>query len=314
MKLSIILTVYNKEPYLRKALDALIKQTGCYSEDYEILAVDDGSLDGSSSILQEYNKRYKRIRVITQVNQGLSMARNNGVDEAKGDYVWFVDADDIISSVAVGILCGAMGSKPDVIPIYACTEGVNRVRNCISPKNKTGREILIERKWEDCGVFYVFNRSFLIKKGLRFIPGMFHEDAEFTPRVLYEAQSVMVVPQVLYTVVRTPGSITNVPNPKRAYDLLYVAEENYDLIVRDQLWHSKVGCSISYHGAASLTNALNVVIQQDENEQKRFGYLLYKKKYLTKLFLRSMTFRYVLYGWLLMLFPHKGVNIYRIMK
>ena len=89
MKLSIILTVYNKEPYLRSALDALESQRDICTGDYEILAINDGSTDGSAAILDEYRQRDNRIRIITQSNQGLSMARNNGVDEAQGDYVWF---------------------------------------------------------------------------------------------------------------------------------------------------------------------------------------------------------------------------------
>lgn len=313
MKLSIILTVYNKELYLRKAIEALLSQKAPYN-DYEILAINDGSTDGSAAILDEYRQRDNRIRIITQSNQGLSMARNNGVDEAKGDYVWFVDADDVISSYAVRLICEAMEASPDVIPIYACTDGVNKTRNCITATVKTGQEVIIDRKYEDCGVFYVLKRTFLKEKGLRFVPGMYHEDAEFTPRMLYEAQSVVVVPHILYTVIRTPGSITNVPNPKRAYDLLAVAESNYALIEKDRLWKSNVGYSLCHHGAGSVTNALHVIVQQNEKEQDRFNKLYSNKKYLTKLFLRSKTSRYFLFGALLLLFPNKCVKVYRMLK
>lgn len=314
MKLSIILTVYNKEPYLRKALDALISYKGVYSEEYEILAVNDGSTDGSSIILEEYICRDSRIKVLTQTNQGLSMARNNGIDASTGDYVWFVDADDVISDNAVEILCRAMETKPDVIPIYAITEGDNRIRNKISTSVKTGKDVLIERKWEDCGVFFILKRNFLNDKCLRFVPGMFHEDAEFTPRMLYEAQLVVVVPQVLYTVVRTPGSITNVPNPKRAYDLLSVAEGNYELVENNDLWNSKVGHSICYHGAFSITNALHIVVQQNKEEINRFNNCFYKERHFVKMFFYSLELRYLLFGLLLLLFPKKSVFIYRILK
>jgi len=314
MKLSIILTVYNKEPYLRKALEALVSYKGAYSDEYEILAVNDGSTDESSVILEEYKNRDNRIKVLTQPNQGLSMARNNGIDAAIGDYVWFVDADDVISDNAVDALCKAMDSKPDVIPIYAITEGVDRVRNKISTSVKTGKDVLIERKWEDCGVFFVLKRNFLNERRLRFVPGMFHEDAEFTPRMLYEAQSVVVVPQILYTVVRTPGSITNVPNPKRAYDLLSVAEGNYELVDNNNLWNLKVGHSICYHGAFSITNALHIVVQHNKEEINRFNNCFYKERHFVKMFFYSLELRYLLFGFLLLLFPKKSVFIYRILK
>lgn len=314
MKLSIVLTVFNKEPYLRKAIESLISYKGIYSDEYEILAVNDGSTDGSLAILEEYKNWDKRIRVLSQTNQGLSMARNNGIDASIGEYIWFVDADDVISDNAIEVLCKAIDTKPDVIPIYACTEGVNRIRNKISTSVKTGKDVLVERKWEDCGVFFILKRNFLNDRCLRFVPGMFHEDAEFTPRMLYEAQSVVVVPQVLYTVVRTPGSITNVPNPKRAYDLLSVAEGNFSMIELNQLWCSKVGFSICYHGAASITNALNIVVQQNEIEQERFNNLIISKKNLIKMFLNSLNLRFMLFGVLLSLFPTKSVKIYRMLK
>ena len=314
MKLSIILTIFNKEPYLRRAIETLIFQKGICTDDYEIVAVDDGSTDGSPRILDEYKNENDNLRVITQANQGLSIARNNGADAAKGDYVWFVDADDIISDDAVSTICKAIESKPDVIPIYASTEGINRVRNTISPLNITGQDILIERKWEDCGVFYILKHSFIKDNGLKFVPGIFHEDAEFTPRMLYKASSVHVIPQVLYTVIRTPGSITNVPNPKRAYDLLSVATGNFELVEKERLWNSKVGHSLCYHGAASITNALHVIIQQEDKEKKLFNKAFFERRKLIRLFFNSQTMRYVLMGVLLCLFPRRIVNIYCLLK
>ena len=169
MKLSIVLTVYNKELYLKRALDTLLLNQKVYSSvEYEVLAINDGSTDGSVAILNEFAKRDLRLKVFTQQNQGLSMARNNGVKEAKGDYVWFVDADDIISSNAVFLICEAMKSQPDVIPIYAQTEGYDRIRNCVPASAKTGRDILLSGKWQACGVFNVFR--FLTRKQFILFP------------------------------------------------------------------------------------------------------------------------------------------------
>ena len=96
MKLTIIITVYNKEHYLKRALNALLGQEGTVDGDYEILAVNDGSTDNSWAILKDYSIRDSRVHILNQNNQGLSMARNNGLDAAFGEYVWFVDADDVI--------------------------------------------------------------------------------------------------------------------------------------------------------------------------------------------------------------------------
>ena len=198
--LTIILTVYNKEPYLRRALDSLLNQQDVNDDDYEIFAVNDGSTDGSVAILEEYEQRDSRVRILTQQNQGLSMARNNGMETANGEYVWFVDADDIISEKSVSLIEKAMLSHPDVIPIYAVTDGIEKIRNRITPSLTTGKDVLIDAKWEHCCVFWIFRKQFLLENNLRFVPGIYHEDAEFTPRMLYLANKVIVIPEVLYTV------------------------------------------------------------------------------------------------------------------
>ena len=79
--ISVIVPVYNVEPYVRKCLDSVINQT---YRDLEILVIDDGSTDGSSRICDEYAERDKRIRVISQSNQGLSSARNTGLHHIHG--------------------------------------------------------------------------------------------------------------------------------------------------------------------------------------------------------------------------------------
>ena len=90
--ISVIVPVYNVEPYLRNCLDSIINQT---YKDMEILIVDDGSIDGSDDICDEY-KSDKRVRVFHIKNKGLSGARNVGLDNAKGDWIAFVDSDDWI--------------------------------------------------------------------------------------------------------------------------------------------------------------------------------------------------------------------------
>ena len=90
---SIIVPVYNTEPYLVRCLDSLLAQS---CDLYEIICIDDGSTDGSLKILQKYAAKHKNIRLITQSNSGVSSARNAGIEAAKGKYVMFVDSDDFV--------------------------------------------------------------------------------------------------------------------------------------------------------------------------------------------------------------------------
>jgi len=93
--ISVIIPVYNVEPYLKKCLDSVVTQT--YKE-IEIILVDDGSTDGSGPICDEYAAQDKRIRVIHKRNGGLSDARNVGLDRCSGRYVTFIDSDDYVAS------------------------------------------------------------------------------------------------------------------------------------------------------------------------------------------------------------------------
>lgn len=91
--MSVVIPVYNVEKYLRECLDSVIRQT---LREIEIICVDDGSTDSSVAILEEYAKNDPRIRVVRQANGGPSVARNAGLDLARGKYVYFLDSDDHI--------------------------------------------------------------------------------------------------------------------------------------------------------------------------------------------------------------------------
>ena len=93
-KVSIVVPVYNMEKYLEKCMDSLVNQT---LEDIEIIVVNDGSTDNSLKILKKYKRKHPdKIVIINQENQGISSARNNGIDIATGKYIGFVDSDDYI--------------------------------------------------------------------------------------------------------------------------------------------------------------------------------------------------------------------------
>lgn len=92
-KVSVCVSVYNTERYIRRCLDSLVNQS---LKEIEIVVVNDGSTDGTAQILDEYSKRYDNIVVISQVNSGLSIGRKVGVENSQGEYIAFLDADDYI--------------------------------------------------------------------------------------------------------------------------------------------------------------------------------------------------------------------------
>lgn len=99
-KVTIVIPVYNAEKYLRDCIESLLKQT-IFQQDMEIILINDGSTDNSAEIYNEYTKKYSNIITIEQENQGVSVARNVGIKEAKGKYIMFLDSDDTFSPETV---------------------------------------------------------------------------------------------------------------------------------------------------------------------------------------------------------------------
>lgn len=120
---SIIIPVYNVEKYLRICLDSILAQT--YG-DYEVIMIDDGSTDDSANICKEYEKKDKRFRLTQQKNKGPATARNTGLREAKGEYIYFIDSDDCINPVLLETTVGiAEHSNADIVQINLKTVSAN---------------------------------------------------------------------------------------------------------------------------------------------------------------------------------------------
>jgi len=315
MKLSIILTVFNKEPFLHRVFNSLLSQENTQDGDYEVIVVNDGSTDGSAAIIEKFANLHSCIQVITQSNQGLSMARNNGVAIAKGEYVWYIDADDSIASDSVVSILEATKTQPDLIPIYAETDGKIAIRNKIPTSVRTGRDILLSQVWSHCAPFYIYRRSFLNDYNLHFLPNIYHEDSELTPRLLWHVRSVVVIPKVLYHVYCDLNSITQIPRLKRAYDNVLIAENHY-IFSREHVPELDVSLRQVYDSLISLllNNALSIICLYNKKEQLKFNELLYKKQFLFQSLCRASSIKYHIEGFFFKIFPNRYVSIYQLMK
>ncbi len=308
MFLSIVIPVYNMEEYLPRCLQSCMA-AGAGSE---IIIVNDGSTDSSLKIAGEMLEGWPEHRIISQPNQGLSAARNAGLEAASGDYVWFVDSDDHIAPDAVSLIAGASAGRPDVIPIRTRNDGEDADRNIIPESAASGRDVLLDDKFLSGAPFYVYRRQFLMDEGLRFRPGIYHEDNEFTPRMLYCARSAKVIPEALYFVFRSPGSITRSRRPKKAFDCLTVAESLLDF-QNARAVEADVRKVFDRRISVLVNDALYEIIENGKEEQDRFDKALSERK---RLFgpLRRSSLKYRIEAVLFGLFPGKYCAVYKFMK
>lgn len=209
-KVSVIIPIYNVEQYLERCLDSLKNQS--YTN-FEVLMIDDGSLDGSASIAEKFQVQDSRYTLFKQENSGQGEARNVGLNHAKGDYLAFVDSDDWVHPDFLHrLICCAEANKADIV---MC--GVERVWDSgIHRKNpiSNDKEYIIENKKE-----FLYTASFVVwdklyKKelfdGIRFPAKMKFEDYACTPRVLSRANKIIGLPDVLYYYFWREDSTTNI--------------------------------------------------------------------------------------------------------
>ncbi|MBQ3006127.1 MAG: glycosyltransferase [Clostridia bacterium] len=205
--ISVIIPVYNVEAYLRECVESVLKQT---YQNFEIILVDDGSTDSSGDICDEYAGNDERISVVHQKNGGLSAARNTGLAEANGKYIYFLDSDDYITETAFEKLLEIAGKDNSDIVFFDAvsfadtddfTVNQNYVRNnkyqtdcglnifCQMTKNKD---------FHSAVYLMLFKKRFVDNNKLHFVPGILHEDMVFTYQALCLAQVVSQCSEALY--------------------------------------------------------------------------------------------------------------------
>lgn len=228
VKISIILPVYNMERYLSECMESIINQT---FSDFEVICIDDGSTDSSPEILKDYKDKDSRVRIITQENMGLSCARNAGMDEAAGEYIYFIDSDDYINPNALETMVNLCERHDLDLLIF----------KLVNFDDKTGEEnphysdmpFLLDlgdaftyRDFDDY-LFKVdvtvstkfFKRQLIINR--RFPEGLIFEDNAFIFDYIFDAQRIFFLDECLYHRRVREGSIITLAS-KNHCDLIEI--------------------------------------------------------------------------------------------
>lgn len=280
IKVSVIVPVYNTEKYLDECLRSIESQT---LKEIEIICVNDGSKDGSYKILSEHAKNDHRIKVINQENAGVAAARNHGLREAKGDYVAFVDSDDVIVPWAYEKLySGAKKYRVNVVAseLIKFEDGTNPD---INSAEYDSAKVSFHKRRKYQNPFYdmidntafmvtkIYNRRFLAENNIWFKEGVTHyEDGLFNFLVFARIREIVCDknPFYYYRIAR-PGSAVTEFNAKKVLKASTTVSkelvDNFDLFNfnRGSEWLVSKILDINYSHITKDT--------QDENDRKYFA-------------------------------------------
>lgn len=237
-KLSIILPVYNVERYIKPCLESIFKQ-GLDEDDYEVIIVNDGTEDRSMEIIADIIAAHTNITVINQKNLSLSVARNNGIAAAKGEYILMPDSDDLlIENSLKPLLEKALETKVDLVVADFLEMGDKEIDNLkeipqkdFQVKEKTGYELFMEDlNPRQCYVWRtLYRRAFITENHLVFVPGIRYQDVPFTNECYLKAKKCLRISWLLNIYRRGHDSATSSFNKKKAYDLCIVIASTWKL-------------------------------------------------------------------------------------
>lgn len=243
--ISVIVPVYNVEPYLRKCINSIIYQS---YKNLEILLIDDGSTDNSGHFCDEYAEQDHRVKVVHKSNGGLSDARNRGIEIASGQYISFVDSDDYIDYEMYEKMLLHMTNEVDFVSCGTVDEYENRYKRSTREKtsnsfyeisgNSMKEEFLLDRKIKISICGKLFHRE--IVNEFRFPVGRSSEDVPILWQIVKKCKKIISIDAGYYHYYHRKGSITTkeffegrLDGNRFAYEVLKDVEDNYPFL-RDE--------------------------------------------------------------------------------
>ena len=243
VEISVIMPIYNVSNYLNKSIESIQNQT---IDDIEIICVDDGSTDDSVDVLEKLQKKYNNITIISQENSGPGAARNNGILHANGDYIAFLDGDDIFLDTQALEKMYLTAKENDFCPLVSANlrrieqdYSIDEYYDYLNVKfNYFLKEDIVDV--EDYGIpfaFYknIFNREFLLNNNILFPDYRFGEDPLFMIAVLEKIDNFPVVPVDLYGYNHSIGGGVNekITTYEKKYDYILNFKRVFDLLIKN---------------------------------------------------------------------------------
>lgn len=270
-KLSIILPIYKVEAYIKECLESIFRQ-GLNDEDFEVILVNDGTPDNSIGVVKDIIGEHQNILVLNQENQGVSIARNSGLYKSQGEYVYFMDPDDLLVDNALSVLLNrALSSNVDILMADYCkfNDGENYgqmicLQQEYSETLKSAEQAFLEDLSPyECYIWLMlFRRSFLIDNKIDFKP-FWYEDTLLCQESFIKAKTFLRAHYVLYVYRMRAGSFTSSMNLKKMLDLNSCLSALNEL-KRNGNMHPQVREKLSDNIFASFSYGLWCIVHSDE--------------------------------------------------
>lgn len=238
MLLSILIPVYNAELYISRCLNSIVMQD-YYGDNVEIVAINDGSKDGSLNILNEYADKYNNIHIFSRENKGIGPTRNELLENANGRFFWFVDADDYVADSSLEMILNKITTdKYDLIFLsYYFINKEGKQLQHFSGEYSNGYELIQNGIYRNSVWSRVYRTSVAKQNGIQFLPIIMGEDFDFIFRLTTYIKNVYCINRPMYYYVANSNSAICNPNINHkihaAKDSLKCIE--YDLIYLESL-------------------------------------------------------------------------------
>lgn len=315
--LSIIIPVYNVEKYIMKCVSSILEQILLLQDKdpIEIIIVNDGTKDNSIKIITDYISHFDFVKVLNQENRGLSAARNYGLRNATGKYVWFFDSDDYLNDNTLGSIVASLKNSSDlhVIGMQSIDENNKVLESCVFEKVCKPLEFIKSNKF--MAVLYIVRRQVLLDNDIFFHEGIYHEDVEFTPRMLCYINTYSIIEKKAYCYLKRLGSITmgngKDYNPKRANDTFTIVKSLSSFREKLPFADRKIFSRII---SLIMNNILQDIPNMNESTMQEVRVLFKNNKGYFIHLLKAFRLKYALEWTLFSLFPSKTIEIFSFMK
>ena len=316
IKLSVIIPIYNVEDYLAKCLDSVILAN---ETDYEIILVNDGSTDSSPAIAASYRDRYPDlIRLINTENMGLGSARNTGMANARGEFVYFLDSDDYLAPGAMRRMLDSLDRDFDICIFDSVTvdpsgHELQTVKGCT---RETGirleeyPELLLQipNVWNK-----IYRTSLFRNNGILFTPREWFEDLRTVLKLYAFTDKIIYIPEAWHRYLIRPGSITNSAKAERNREIITAVDDLRDFY-REQGRFNELKNELDFltFHAQFLTSSVRANLADPNSPVQELLLTDFLKKcpdFRKNPYVRQIPPKYRLLTWLLLHRRRRAVNL-----